>query len=79
MYYLKSLRTDREINDTIVSVCLNPEYRWFGSEDILFENWFDTAEKYMQGTVIEQSKTNPVGCITPGWCTTGRILEETPP
>ena len=75
-FYLKSQKTDKVYNDTILSVCLNPDYKWFGEQDFLFTNWFDTNEKTMQGTLIEKSKRNPVGCRTPGWCKTGRIIKE---
>jgi hypothetical protein len=75
-YYLKSLNTDRAINDTILSVCLNPDYKWFGEQDFTFSNWFDTAEKTMQGTLIEKSKQTPIGCSAPHWCKTGRILKD---
>ncbi len=76
-YYLKSLDTDKEWHDTILSVCLNPEYKWFGEQDFTFSNWYDSKDKTMQGTLIEKSKQNPLtGCVTPHWCRTGRILED---
>ena len=75
-YYLKSLETDKEWKDTVLSVCLNPEYKWFGDRDLTFSNWYGTEEKTMQGTLIETSKHSVrAGCDTPGWCT-GRILED---
>ncbi len=74
-FYLKSLKTDKVYNDTILSVCLNPDYKWFGEQDFTFSNWFDSTDKTMQGTLIEKSKRNPIGCNTPHWCKTGRILE----